>query len=336
MNESQDLVAQLMANEAFQAFCRENTASQSAYWAEWAAQEAGRPEILRQAQEELRLLQLQPTAAEVDAELEKLRQRYQQPAHSSLPQIRTRKRKLLRAWSAAAAVLLLVVAFFLFRPSGAELLMAELETATATTDSLLLGDGTSVQLNANSKLRYFADWEAGDPREVWLEGEAFFKVSKQAADNSTRFTIHTAQGDVTVLGTAFSLYQRADQLELVLVEGSVAIATPQSEVLRLEAGERAWKNSQGPLQHETVEVDAYIAWTKGRLVFRDMPLSRVVSRLADDYGLELVISSPALLEKRVNANMRSDDPFALAKALATIYDLDLEVSPDSTRLVLTE
>jgi len=86
----------------------------------------------------------------------------------------------------------------------------------------LLPDGTTVWLNAGSKLHYENDFN-GTTREVRLEGEAFFDVVKQA---DRPFIVHTSGIDIRVLGTAFNVksYPEDKTVETTLYRGQVQVS----------------------------------------------------------------------------------------------------------------
>ena len=120
---------------------------------------------------------------------------------------------------AASVLLVALLIGFLLRNSVPD------ETVVATqygeTQEFTLPDGTEVFLNANSTLRYSAD---ETPREVWLEGEAYFQVVKQKNGLTKRaddFRVHTQNLTVRVLGTRFVVDSRKEQV--VLDEGKVEV-----------------------------------------------------------------------------------------------------------------
>lgn len=95
--------------------------------------------------------------------------------------------------------------------------------------SLELPDGTVVWVNSESALR-FPEKFTSNRREVFLEGEAYFEVKKDA---NRPFYVHTEAGKVRVLGTAFNVcaYSNDRFWQTTLVEGSVMINQEEKEVL---------------------------------------------------------------------------------------------------------
>jgi transmembrane sensor len=93
--------------------------------------------------------------------------------------------------------------------------------------SLLLPDGTRVWLNSNSKLRYGRGFNSQD-REVVLEGEAYFEVTKDAGKP---FIVHAATLDIEVLGTSFTVksYPQDATVEATLLKGAIEVRRKGSQ-----------------------------------------------------------------------------------------------------------
>src|SRR5688500_15876627 len=128
------------------------------------------------------------------------------PVADSEPPVR--RNRAWMAWSAAALVLLLAGAWFLFYNkdlSDPKQVIAESSvkkiTQRAEQKYLLLPDSTQVWLNVASTLEFPETFRSG-VREVWLVGEAFFDVN-HAED--IPFIIHTGNVTTRVLGTAFNV-----------------------------------------------------------------------------------------------------------------------------------
>jgi ferric-dicitrate binding protein FerR (iron transport regulator) len=93
-----------------------------------------------------------------------------------------------------------------------------------------LADGTKVWLNAESELSYpesFAD----ETRNVFLDGEGYFEVAKDA---ERPFIVHTSKLNIRAVGTAFNVksYPSEDIIQTTLVEGSVAIEKQNTQKLK--------------------------------------------------------------------------------------------------------
>ena len=97
----------------------------------------------------------------------------------------------------------------------------EITTQYGSKTSKVLPDGSKVWLNSGSKLSYSGTFK-GPKREVYLEGEAYFDVTKDAAHP---FIVHTSAIDIRVLGTAFNVkaYNTEPTIEATLIHGLIEV-----------------------------------------------------------------------------------------------------------------
>ena len=155
---------------------------------------------------------------------------YRQRFEAEMKNRKTLRRRVFLGIT-VTAVAATLVAFFLGL-NGRSLFFGHKNTATAYNEVMVplgakslvtLSDGTKVWLNAGSKLRYPLNFSAGK-REVYLEGEAFFNVTK---NKHKQFIVETSNLDVKVYGTKFNLKSYPDEnlIQTTLVEGSIAIET---------------------------------------------------------------------------------------------------------------
>ena len=154
--------------------------------------------------------QLEAPSFNAEAALERLRDS-RKPSGGKVVRMRAMNR-----WMgvAAAVVLLFGAAYFYIstRP-------AQAQTGLAQQTQVLLPDASEVVLNADTRLTYNEKrWDAR--RHVRLDGEAWFKVAK-----GQTFTVETATGEVTVLGTQFNVLQRGDIFIVRCYEGRVRVTS---------------------------------------------------------------------------------------------------------------
>ncbi len=75
------------------------------------------------------------------------------------------------------------------------------------------------------QLTYDRRFPENPVREVWIRGEAFFRVaSKKSGGRKVPFVVHTHELDVQVLGTAFNVANRRGRVDIALEHGSVVVA----------------------------------------------------------------------------------------------------------------
>lgn len=163
-----------------------------------------------------------------------------------------------------------------------------------------LSDGSHVFLNSGSKLKYPVNFIAGKPRNVYLDGEAYFAVAK---DSQRPFTVITDDMKTRVLGTEFNVssYKNENNTSTVLVEGSVDVYHAQEEYIsgavRLVPGQRAvFENNE--IAVAQVNVEKYIAWKEGKLFFVDDPFNLILKELERHFNVEIENRYEALGSKK--------------------------------------
>lgn len=155
---------------------------------------------------------------------------------------------------------------------------------------VVLPDGTKVWLNAASSLKYPVSF-SGNSRKVYLEGEAYFEVMKNAA---APFVVKSEKQSVTVLGTHFNVNTYLDEkvIRTTLLEGSVSVRDDSKgqEVL-IKPGEQL--ELTGQMNVRKVDVANAVAWKNGRFNFQDQSLEEVLRQLARWYDIDVVYDGPA-------------------------------------------
>ncbi len=158
-----------------------------------------------------------------------------------------------------------------------------------------LEDGTTVYLNSESELRIPVHFGKGE-RLVWLTGEAYFSVKHEA---ERKFVVRTNKADIAVLGTEFGVrvYSEEDELLTTLVKGSVEVKSDH-DVHRIVPGEQATVDNTGKIEVREVNVDEFVAWKSGRVVFVNARLEDIMDELQRWYDFNVFYSSPELKELR--------------------------------------
>ncbi len=251
-----------------------------------------------------------------------------QPLRAKRPMVR---RNWLRG--AAAVALLGLVGGLAWWNAASDEQSAHYATTYGETRTVLLPDGSEVMLNANSRMRYQAPTDRRPRREVWLEGEAFFKVVHLDQPTPVPFLVHTPDLQVQVLGTAFNVNTRRGRTQVVLDQGSVALQLPSEETTSLQPGELAEYTVQAPQVHkETVDPKRFTAWRDRRLTFDDTPLSEVALILEENYGVRVVFDDPALRNRRVTGEISAQKIDTILKALSTLFSISVERSGNTVHI----
>lgn len=234
-------------------------------------------------------------------------------AAASYPQLErmlkahSRRLVLARTFATAAAVALLCLsvwtAYLYMQPVAMQTVSTLAETRTVN-----LPDGTSVTLNHYSTLTYPERFKT-DNREVELNGEAYFEVSK---DKKHPFIVQTEAVDVRVLGTQFNVdaYRDSPDVRTTLLTGSVAVSNKSnSEHMILKPNEIAIYNKVEKKLTRKVLEDATdeISWRHGEFIFDDVPLRDIARELSNSFGTTIQITDPTLQNYRISARFRNGE-----------------------------
>lgn len=156
------------------------------------------------------------------------------------------------------------------------------------TSEIILPDGTKVTLNAGSRLAY-PDLFAGNTREVYLNGEAYFEVEH---DSKHPFVVLINDLRIKDLGTRFnvSAYSSDTRIETVLTEGKVSIKQNNSGIFKMATelvpGQLASFNKQsGEISVKKVDIGDYVLWTQGLMKFETVDLSRIIKKIERYYNI---------------------------------------------------
>ena len=241
-------------------------------------------------------------------------------------------RRLLMVALAAAAVLIAVIG------GGRVLRRApqwkEYATAPAQRMVIRLQDGTQVTIAPKSRVRYTADFGRAH-RDLYLDGEAYFQV---APDSQRPLRVHTPRSVTEDLGTAFVVRAYGDQnaTEVVVIEGRVSLSRAETTSPAVVLGLRdlGRLDASGPATvRRGVDVDRYLAWTKGVLAFDGTPLSEVMPALERWYNVEIRLSDSALAARRLTATFQNEPIDLVLKRIALTLGLLVERGDGSVFLL---
>ncbi|RKD90915.1 FecR family protein [Mangrovibacterium diazotrophicum] len=214
--------------------------------------------------------------------------------------------------------------------------------------SLTLPDGTKIMVNAGSTLRLPKQDMVGK-REIWLEGEAFFEVTKNP---SNPFYVNTPNIEVKVLGTSFNVRAYKDEhlVETTLVEGKVNLTnryreedevnlTPNHKAILLldkdvklsaSVGRDYSQNLRlGRIQvSDEIDPQNAISWTKGKLVFKEENFEFIAEQLARFYGVRIHIEDESLKSNKYSGTIKNISLEQALKALQMISEFQFVIKDD--------
>ncbi|OXA76826.1 FecR family protein [Flavobacterium aquidurense] len=188
---------------------------------------------------------------------------------------------------------------------------------------LQLSDGTLVHLNSGTTLKYPVKFIAGENRQVFLDGEAFFDVAK---DKKHPFIVNADNLNVRVLGTHFNVsnYPEDAVTDVVLVEGSVGMYNINEEFdadknTVLKPGYKGSFNKENNMIFtKPVITDIYTSWINGGLTFRNMTFKNIITKLERRYNVTIVNKNEKLANEKFNASF-SDE--SIEKVMSYFNDI---------------
>ena len=251
-------------------------------------------------------------------------------------------RMLLLKVAASITVLLIALSVFLLKDFN----VVKHATVYGQMEEILLPDGSSVFLNANSSISYEDNWKEPDAlREVWLEGEAFFEVSKRQkvgnpdtpeAEKLVKFIVHARELDIEVVGTQFNVINRHKSVEVVLNEGKVRLVLEDGDQkIIMDPGELITYSSQNQdITRETVNPEIHSSWRNHKLILDGQTLLEFARILEDNYGVEAIFENETLPRKKITGTLPSDNLEVILTALRQIYRIDILI--EGNRVIFKE
>ena len=200
----------------------------------WIAQSKENELMFNQIREILLVSSIKDPNLQFDTQAALERVRTKARMNQTKPRLREAKpRKVITIsyrWAAVAAIFLILSSTMFYH-----LMQNAPVTSTAyqevivpfgSRSEVVLPDGSHVNLNAGSTLRYNMDFGI-KRRDLWLDGEGFFDVRK----SSTPFIVNSGTVQIKALGTSFNVraYSSEKTIETTLVKGKIVVTDTDNQ-----------------------------------------------------------------------------------------------------------
>lgn len=165
--------------------------------------------------------------------------------------------------------------------------------------SIILPCNSHVRISPNSKLQFAEGFADSKNREVYLEGEAFFEVTK----GTRPFIVKTQTSRIQVYGTSFYVEAyKNDHVITTVSTGKVSVLdiNDNKEVF-LTANQQAILDNG--LEIKTIDSTIIEAWGKGLFAFDDAPLEEVIKKLERWYNVEIKFETPELKNNTITCRI---------------------------------
>ena len=197
-----------------------------------------------------------------------------------------------------------------------------------------LPDSSVIVLNGNSNIRFSKKWKEDQPREIWLEGEAFFNVKHlnktKVVSPGEHFIVHVKNINVEVLGTSFDIRQRRDRTVIVLNSGSIKASYNDGKSdLLMVPGDMVtfFTKPETPVAKTRTEPGEFSSWTDKKLIVNNTSVKEIFHYLEDTYGKTIRVEDTSIINRRIEGTIMLDNLddalFVLSKVLnVKIYNND--------------
>ena len=172
------------------------------------------------------------------------------------------------------------------RPDSFEIRYNRLAVPKGADFSFELPDGTLVAVNSESVLQFPVQF-ASDDRTVYLDGEAYFEVTK---NEKAPFRVITGNRQITVLGTKFNISSYSDDPDwsTTLVEGKVSVSDNGKLHVLHPSEQYIANNSTGIAEIKRVDVKLHTSWLHGKLHFKDCRMEDITRKLERWYDFTFI------------------------------------------------
>lgn len=203
-------------------------------------------------------------------------------------------------------------------PSASAAEYAILTVPAGKDYTIRLSDGSSIQLNAATSIRFPLAFK-GNNREVYINGEAYLTIAQQAGHP---FIVHLPNTTVKVLGTEFNVNTYDSGIaKIALVQGAVKVVGSKDS-LQLSPGlEAVYTSSQ--LSSAPFDETDVLSWRIGKFIFSNAKLEEVCRVIPRLYGISLEIDNKDAASKRFSGIIDRHQPVEnLLKALKATNGID--------------
>jgi transmembrane sensor len=233
------------------------------------------------------------------------------------------------------------IAAMVTRLSGAQIY----STSTGQRSTFVLDDGSSIELNAQSRIEVrFSDYR----REVALvEGQALFNVTR---DLRRPFIVRAGDRQVLAIGTRFDVRLDSTSVQVTLLEGKVRVEedtamwkrgqeielTPGKQLIaRLNTpSSQAQKPGGSPIVRD-IDVAKVTGWREGRIYFNDLPLGEAIQEMNRHSTVHVRLESAELADLRVNGMFKAGEQEIFVSALQEYFQISAE-RRGAREIVLTQ
>lgn len=340
-------------DEDFIRWVQKRSGADNEFWENWLIQNPDKFMAVAEARRILESIGFEQQSFSTDdkqKEISRLMDTIRSQSYSSQKQPR---RLWFKKWQMAAAVIFVIASgalvYYLAQQeryaqkfdyaviTATEKLIENINTSEKTI-TLKLPDQSTIELAPKSRLAYANNFDSSGTRDVYLSGEAFFKVTK----NSSRpFRVFSNEIMTTVLGTSFSVrsFDKDSIIQVKVRTGKVSvysasdlkkdnlpntmggiILTPNQQLVYKKSSQKFQK----ALLQDPLAVVADLTY-ESTMSYEDAPLEKVFEELSRVYGINIIYDNDLLRKCTVTADLRNESFYRkielICKAISASYEI---------------
>jgi transmembrane sensor len=241
----------------------------------------------------------------------------------------------------------------------------EVQAPLGSKTTLTLSDGTQVCLNAGSKLRYPGVFNASS-REVYLDGEGYFKVAK---NKKQKFVVRTSEVSITAYGTEFNVkdYSDENKIQATLVEGVISVKKNDTEkkddevylkpnqsviYVKNKKEQESQKNNkttsvynnqneikEEPLQlivNQNIEPVIYTSWKDKNWIIEGETLESLIVKLGRKYNVSIICNAPEIKQYKFTGTLKDETLEQVLNIIKITAPIEYKIKEHTVTLMLNK
>lgn len=331
-------VDDLMNEESFQSYVLKLKEEDVAFWKDYLNKEPSLNENAKAAADAICAFSIRPEPVSERIKTEDLK-RLEYAMRDGKGMSSSSQLPIVKWAVGIAASLLLAVGVVYLQPlvngtsdQQVEQMLLEKSNPVGRKSVVTLPDGTKVNLNAASSLRYS---EKNGRREVFLTGEAFFKVKR---DTLRPFTVYSGDVSTTALGTSFNVkaYEEDQFTKVYLVTGKVAIESKKrgknNTHILLPGNGIVYDKQASELKEAEFDADHLLGWKEGSLKFASADFALVKKELERWYGVEIEVSGQLTEPWAINGSFKNQTLNNVLQSIQYTTAFDYQIEGETVKI----
>jgi len=301
-------------------------------WAKWMNAGSAKKEAAQKAIEIIRTLDFKKEAVAPEF-YSNLKQRIDSTI-ANKQAIPLQPKRFNRWWMSAAAVITALVIgtlvlYYVRKPD-----YIYISTPYAATKTVWLPDSSEVVLNANSSCRFNRNHTSGK-REVWITGEAYFKVRHIDQDGAAQpFAVYAGDAVIEVLGTEFNVKVTNNLTRVLLQRGKVRFSVPAGKVSTIMKPNDycLYSAETGILTSHILNPVLLTSWLEKKYRFEKATVQDVCETLKEYFGFDFIIRNSKLDKLTISGTLELQNEQVMLQVLGEL--LHTTVTREGNQIII--